>query len=574
MSTGAAPQRPFRPSVTAMRHVVSAGHHMASLAGFQMLEAGGNAIDAGIAAALATNVLQCELTGLAGIAPAVIHLADSGRTVSVTGSGPWPKLATCEYFHKHHRGEIPLGILESMVPGAVDSYLICLAEFGTMSFAEVAAPAIRLARDGFPMYPLLAQLIREKTIPWPTTRAVFFPNGKPIELGEVFVQADLGRTLQFLADEEKMASRGGRKAGLEAVHAAFYRGDIARKIDAYYRAEGGLVRYEDMAAYRGRVRPTVASRFAGVDVHVGPFNGIHFIEALNILDGFDLKAMGHNSVAYIHTMTEAFKLAFADREAYVGDPDFVDVPVAILTSRAYADERRRQIRPDRAWPDVPSPGDVGRAAKAGGAPSGRQPERQAIRQDGGTSYLCAVDRQGNAFSMLVSGGNANAPVVPGTGFGLAHFGICGWTDPKHPNAVMPGKRTRTAGPAIAIREGKMVMPFGTPGSDVIPQAMTQVLCNMLLFGMDPQLAVEMPRFASYSFPALFYPHAYVPGLLKVEESLAARTADALTKLGHVIEVWPERIWRAASVCAIVKNLETGVLSGGADPRRDAYAIGW
>jgi gamma-glutamyltranspeptidase/glutathione hydrolase len=484
-------------------------------------------------------------------------------------------MASCEYFNRNHGGEIPLGILESQVPAALDAYVTALEHFGTMSFAEVAAPAIRFARDGFPMYPLMAQLVGEKPLPWPTTREHFMPGGRQPKVGELFVQADLGATIQFLADEEVKPAKQGRKAGLKAVHDAFYKGDIACKIDAYYAANGGLVRFDDLAGYRGGIIAPDKTRFADLDIHAYPPGGSTLLEALNILSGFDLRAMGHNTPDYIHTVVEAFKLAFADREAYVADPEFVDVPMETLLSAAYADRRRACIDPENASPDLPPPGDVGRGPTppVGGAPGTPDPALRA-RSDAGTSYCCAVDSQGNAISSMISGGNANAPVVPGTGFGLAHFGLSGYTDPSHANCVAPGKRMRCGGPAIAIREGELVMPFGTPGSDVIPQAMAQALINIFVFGMDPQLAVEAPRFATYSTPALYYPHDYVPGELKIEETLARSVGEDLGKRGHKVEIWPDRIWRAASVCAIIRDTKTGLLAGGADNRRDAYAIGW
>ena len=567
--------RPQRPALRATRHAVSAGHSMAALAGLQMLEAGGNAIDAGVAAAIATNVVQSELTGIGGIAPAVIYLAESGRVVSVQGASAWPGLATCEYFNRNHDGEIPLGILESQVPAALDAYLTALEHFGTLSFAEVAAPATRFACDGFPMYPLMAEIVGEKPLPWPTTRQYFMPDGRLPAVGELFVQAELGATLWFLADEEGRAAKKGREAGLKAVHDAFYKGDIARKIDAYYTENGGLVRYDDLANYQGGLVQPDKARFADLDIHAYPPGGSTLLESLNILGGFDLGAMGHNTPAYIHTLVETFKLAFADREAYVADPEFVDIPMETLLSADYADRRREFIDPEKAWSDLPPAGDVGRgpAPPAGGSSGEAEPGRRS-RSDAGTSYCCAVDSQGNAFSCMISGGNANAPVVPGTGFGLAHFGLSGYTDPSHANCVAPGKRMRCGGPAIAIREGELVMPFGTPGSDVIPQAMAQVLLNIFVFGMDPQLAVEAPRFATYSCPGLYYPHDYVPGELRIEDTLAQRVGAALTELGHKVEVWPDRIWRAASVCAILRDQKTGLLTGAADHRRDAYAIGW
>ncbi len=568
--------RPQRPTATGINHMVAAGHSLSAQAGLQILQAGGNAVDAGVAAAIATNVLQPDLTGFAGIAPMVIYDAERDEIVTVIGSGYWPQLASCQYFRDNHGGAIPLGNLESHVPGAPDAYMRALTHYGTMSYGDVAAAAIGFARDGFTMYHLLAQLIGEKPMPWPTTQEALRPGGRVPVVGELFRQPDMAATLQWLADEEKAAAaKGGREAGLKAVRDAFYKGDFARTVDTYYKENDGLVRYEDMAGYEGGLRPSVTTGFTGVDIHAMSPGSVHFLEALNILDGFDLAAMGHNTPAYIHTITEAFKLAFADREAYVGDTAFVDVPVDVMISPDYADSRRARIDPGKAYPDMPPPGDVGRGAPAGAFATPGPGDAEALkRADAGTSYCCVVDRHGNGFSCMISGGNANAPVVPGTGMGLAHFGIASRTDPEHPNSVEPGKRMRAGGPAIAVKPGEYVMPFGTPGSDVIPQAMTQVLCNMVVFGMEPQLAVEAPRFASYSFPALYHPHEYTPGELKVEASLCREVGQALSDLGHEVVEWPDRIWRAASVCVTKRDTATGQVWGGADNRRDAYAIGW
>lgn len=576
MSTKPEHDRPQRPTATGIRHMVAAGHPLSTQAGFQILEAGGNAVDAGIAVAIATNVLQPDLTGFAGIAPMVIYEAERDEIVTVIGSGYWPKLASCQFFQDNHGGAIPLGILESHVPGAPDAYVRALTHYGTMSYGEVAAAAIGFARNGFTMYHLLAQLIGEKPMPWPTTQAALRPGGRVPVVGELFCQPDMAATLQWLADEEKAAAaKGGREAGLQAVRDSFYKGDFACTVDTFYKEQDGLVRYEDMANYEGGLRPSVTTRFQGLDIHAMSPDSIHFLEALNILGGFDLAAMGHNTPAFIHTVTEAFKLAFADREAYVGDTDFVDVPVDVMISPEYADARRARIDPGKAYPDIPPPGDVGCGTPAAVAAAAGPGDAQALnRADAGTSYCCAVDRHGNGFSCMISGGNANAPVVPGTGMGLAHFGIASRADPEHPNSVEPGKRMRAGGPAIAVKPGEYIMPFGTPGSDVIPQAMAQVLCNMVIFGMEPQLAVEMPRFASYSFPALYYPYEYTPGELKVESSLCREVGPALSAMGHEVVEWPDRIWRAASVCVTRRDTATGQVWGGADNRRDAYAVGW
>ena len=278
-------------------------------------------------------------------------------------------------------------------------------------------------------------------------------------------------------------------------------------------------------------------------------------------------------------LAEAIKLCYADREAYYGDPNFAEVPIETLLSREYADRRRALIRTDEAWPEMPPPGDIGGGKTPAGATAssgqGVNPIHSARKRGLDTSYVCVVDKHGNAFSATLTDGALGDPVVPDTGMSVSHTGRSCWTDPNHPNSVEGGKRPRCGCiPALALHKGKQLMPFGTPGADVIMQAMVQVFLNVFVFGMDPQLAVEAPRFASYSFPESFSPHRYQPGLLKLERPIPEATGDALAGLGHKIEWWPNRFWQVGSVSAILKDLETGVMQGGADHRRGAYVVGW
>ncbi len=581
----------YRPSIMATRQAVVSGHYLASQVGFQILEAGGNAVDAGCAVGMATGVLESQFVGVAGIAPILFYLADRNEVLTVGGTGVWPRKASCAFFQKNYGGEIPIGIQASVVPPAPGAWILALREYGTKSFEEVAAPAIRLARDGFPMYPFLQKIIREQepnTRRWESNTAVYLPGGRVPEIGSIFRQTDIAKTLQYLADEEKAHSSRGRKAGLQAAWDAFYKGDIASTIDRYYRENGGLLTREDMAAFSLEFEPPCRGQYEGIDVYTsGPWGqGPSLLQALNLLKGYDLKAMGHNSIDYVHTLTETIKLVAADREAYFGDPKFIDVPMEALLSKAYADERRKMIRPDTAWPDMPEAGRVkganwptaaekaaGRRAPVGGVDVPAQPaERDLASMD--TSYFCVMDRHGNVFSATPSDGILKGPIVPGTGILPALRGMCSWADPDHPSSVAPGKRPRTTmGPALAIRDGEMVMPFGTPGSDVQLQTMLQVLMNIVHFGMDPQLAIEAPRFASYSFPNSFSPHTSYPGRLNLESRIARDVGDALAARGHKVEWWPERAWPAGSACAILKDVRTGVMTAGADFRRTAYAIG-
>ena len=287
-----------------------------------------------------------------------------------------------------------------------------------------------------------------------------------------------------------------------------------------------------------------------------------------------MRKLGHNSIGYLHHITEAVKLAFADRETYFGDPRVIDVPIDAMLSREYANKRREMILQDKAWPEMPPAGDPRKLAaeRAAGAPL--VPERAFSAPELDTSHVCCVDKYGNVFAATPSDGSYNAPVIPELGIIPSPRGSQSWGDPDHPSGVAPGKRPRlTPSPAIAIEPGKMKMPFGTPGGDVQTQAMLQVFLNIHMFGMEVQEAVEAPRVASYSYPSSFEPHAYHPGLLHMESRIDQATGEALGRLGHTIGWWPEWTWLAGAVCTVVADQQTGMLKGGADPRRPSYALG-
>ncbi len=569
-----------RMTLMGTRHVISAGHYLAAHAGFEILEAGGNAVDAGVAAGIAIGVLQTDKVNFGGVAPQIIYTAKSRKVHCIDGLGVWPKAVTPDYFMKKHGGKIPHGVERCVVPAAPDAWITALEHFGTLSFGEVAASAIRFASEGFPMYPLMSGFIRDNRAlyaRWPSSAKVFLPRGRPPALGELFVQADLGRTLRYLADEErKTARRKGRKAGLKAARDAFYRGDVARAVTKFIRKEGGLMREEDFAAFKVNFEPTVRTRFDGVELHAcGPWSqGPVLPMALNILKGTDLKAMGHNSPEYIHVTTEALKLAFADRHHHFGDPRFVKVPTAGLLSERYAQYRRSLVSLEKAWPEMPPAGDPSTLARLAHrcVPA---PQPADAPGPGDTSYVCVVDRHGNAFSATPSDGSDKTPIIPGVGILCSGRGTQSWADPAHPSSVAPGKRPRlTPNPALALKDGRAYMPFGTPGGDVQCQAMLQVFLNINVFGMDPQSAVEAPRFSNYSYPGSFEPHPYYPGRLYLESRIERATGDELASRGHQVYWWDDMTWLAGAVCTIVADRKNGVLHGGADPRRPAYVLGW
>jgi gamma-glutamyltranspeptidase/glutathione hydrolase len=575
------PARPRRPNVMAHRHVVVSGHYWASQAGFQILEAGGNAIDAGVATGLAIDVLESQFVGFGGVAPIMIYLGDRNEVVTINGVGPWPRAASAAYFRERYNGRIPDGLLQTVVPAAPANWIEALSRYGTMSFAEVAAPAIRFARDGFPTYPFFTEIItakQDEIRAWPTTAAIFLPNGQPPPVGENFVQTDLARSLQYMADQERAHGGNGRRDGLRAAHDAFYRGDIGAAIARHQRDNGGLLTTDDLSSFRASIEPPCRTRFGDFDVYsCGAWSqGPMVLEALNILEPLALATMGHNSTAYIHVVTEALKLAAADREAYFGDPNFVDVPLDVLLSKSYATDRRALLDPVRAWPGMPP---AGHATATPPAPWRPDPSASPVPAyetiETATSFLTVADADGNIFAATPSDGTIGGPVVPGTGIMASMWGSRGYTAEDHPGKVGPRRRPRmSANPAIAIKPGVCVLPYGSPGSEVLGQAMLQAFLNIAVFDMDPQSAVEAPRFASYSWPESTLPHAYRPGQLNLEADLGEATGAALAALGHKIEWWPERKYAAGSVCAILSDLETGVKWAGADPRRTAYAVGW
>jgi gamma-glutamyltranspeptidase/glutathione hydrolase len=432
-STGA-----HRPAVMGTRHMVAAGHYGAAHAAFTILESGGNAVDAGVAAGLALGVLQCDIVNVAGVAPIICYDAATRRAETISGLGCWPRLADVEVFRREHGGRIPEGLLRTVVPAAPDAWITALARHGTMSFAEVAGAAIGFARAGFPMYPLLAGMLQMNEAGyrrWDSNAAIFLPGGRLPEVGEIFVQADLARTLQYMVDEEKAHSDKGRAAGLGAARNAFYAGDIAAAIVGFHRENGGWLRADDLKDFHSEVETPLRLRFGEVEVFTcGPWcQGPSLLQALSLLDTAEFRSLEHNSADYLHVVCEALKLAFADREHWYGDPRFVDVPLDRLLSPAYAADRRRQIERERAFPGMPAPGG------AEGRPYAASPGAPAIARD--TSYVCVVDGYGNAFSATPSDISSDTIVIPGTGLCLSlSETLNGWRAAANRGILVPDGR--------------------------------------------------------------------------------------------------------------------------------------
>ena len=577
----------YRPLITGNTHMVSAGHYLATAAGYRILEQGGNATDAGVATGIVINVVLPQFTSFGGVAPIIIHDAASQSTVSISGLGRWPKAASIDYFNQHANGELPAGILRTVTPAAADAWLTALKLYGTMSFEQVVTPALELAERGFPIPITLSRSLASTgdrllndggdSLRWPTTQEVFFPGGRPLEKGALLVQQDLARTFRRLIEVERDNSSRGREGAIQAARDYFYTGEIGEEMVRFCQEQGGLLTMEDLADFNVGVETPAAGSYKGIDVYTcGPWcQGPVSIETLHILEGFDLKGMGHNSADYLHTVLEALKLVFADRHYYYGDPDFVDVPLDGLLSKDYAKARGGAIDPRQASPGMPDAGDPW-PFQGGVRPSkgAARPEPVAGRLEADTSYACVVDRWGNAFSATPSDSLGNTPLAKGLGFTISARGAQMWLDPDHPCALAPGKRPRlTPNPALAMRDGKVFMPFGTPGGDVQCQSMVQLFLNVVEFGMDVQQAIEAPRASTWSFPNSFWPHDYHPGLVGVEGRIDPQTVAELQRRGHQVQVWDDFVPRQGCLCAIQVDQQQGSLSAGSDPRRDGYAIG-
>jgi gamma-glutamyltranspeptidase/glutathione hydrolase len=549
------------------RWAVAAGHSLAAEAGARVLGAGGNAIDAGVAAGITLGVVHPDMVSVAGVAPILVHVARTGETWQVSGVGPYPRASSREYFMTRHGGQIPPGLARTVVPAAPDAWCTALERWGTMSFADAATPAIEHAERGFAVSAFSAYQMgtnAAKYRRWPTSTALYLREGRAYRMGEVLVQRELADTLKRMTAAEKRAG-GSRAAGVRAARDEFYRGETAKRIAEFHRTNDGPLTAADLAEFSVEVAPALRTSFGDYEIAACGFwcQGPALLQIFSMLEGVDLAALGHNSPAYLHRLVETIKLAFADRDAYYGDPNFVTVPAERLLSKAYAAERRALVR-ERAWKEMPPAGEA--AAR-----------RELLPLAGGsdaldTSYVAVVDAEGNGFSATPSDPNVDSPVVAGVGCVVSPRGSQGWLDPAHASVVAPGKRPRlTPAPAMALQDGKLLMPFGTPGGDVQQQAMLQVFLNVSVFGMPLQEAIEAPRVASRSFPDSFWPHAYAPGKLEAERRIARDTRDALAGLGHEVSEWPDWEWRAGAVCAVKVGPE-GTRWGGADPRRGALAL--
>src|SRR6201991_571584 len=582
----------FRPVVRGKRGVVAGGQPLSVEAGLRLLQNGGNAVDAGVATTLAASVIEFSHFSFGGEVPILIKLKGQ-KVVVIEGMGQAPMKATREFFVNRasadtsglrRGGLIPAtGPLSATVPAVLDACVTALDQYGTKTLAEVMQPAIELA-DGFPLDELRVQYIRNRSSvfsQWPDAKRVFLPNGEIPNVGDLFVQADLARTLREIVRAERLTSKGmrnNRHAGLMAARDYFYKGPIARRIGSYMQANGGLIAAEDFARFQAKVGEPVETDYRGYQVYKAGFwtQGPAFVETLNLLEGYDLKKLGHNSPAYIHTLTEALKLALADRDRYYGDPNFVKIPMAELLSKNYATLRRPLID-ERKASLAQQPGDPQnmKAVLASAAETvGRVSQVPADERATDTTCVNVVDKDGNLFSATPRGAWLPAVVAGDTGVLMGQRLQSSLTDPSSPNVVAPGKRPRvTLSPTIILKGGEPFMVLSTPGGDNQDQALLQVFLNIIEFDMNPQEAVEAPRFDTQHYVSSFDDHEFLPGSLNVESRIGIKTIQDLSSRGHKVRVQSE--WGTLSApTVIIYDPKTGVAAAGADPRRSRYAVAW
>ena len=579
-SADAVATQTMRPVIRGRQAAVSSMRSQATETARQILEAGGNAFDAAVAGQAVLGLTDFADNGLGSDAVALVYVAREKKVYSVNAEPRAPKLATIEWYERNNGGRLPEsdGLLSGGLPGVVDAWYVLLDRWGTMSFEQVLQPAVDLAENGFPLGESSAADIAstKKILKYPTTVKVYLPDGKLPKAGDVFRNLDLARTLRNLVEAEQANKAKGRHEALRAARDRFYKGDIARELASFSEANGGLFRYDDFAEYTAEVETPVSIDYRGFRVYKNPSasQGPTELIALNLLEGFDLKTLGHNTAEFLHTCVEAMKLAMADREKYLGDQDFIKIPYDGLLSKEYARERRSLIDSEKASLEL-RPGSPGKFVKNTSDRSLRPVLGGNANHDGDTSYIAVVDKDRNLVSFEPSLHSAfgTGVVMGNTGLILNCRGDYYSLVRGEANALEPGKRPRsTLQSTLVTNNGEPYAILGSPGGDDQVMRTMQTLVNLVDFGMNIQQAIEAPRWSTRSFPASPFPHTMRPGDMSVEARISEATRQALRARGHKLRVVPA--WSLGSNAGIVIDPATGVLSAGADPRVEAYAWAW
>jgi gamma-glutamyltranspeptidase/glutathione hydrolase len=584
-----------RPPVMGRTTGVSAGHPLTTAAAVDILQRGGNAFDAGVAAMLVGGVVEQDLYGLGGEGLVLVYSQKEKKVTSVVGQGWAAKAATIDWYLERNKTLQGEGLDPAVVPGAIHAALTVLERWGTLRFEDVSKRAIEYAREGFPLRPRTVATIdrmRKFIDAWPTNQKYWLkPDGTSYVAGDTIKMPDLADTLTKMVQAEKSARGRGRARAIAAARDRFYKGDIAREMVAFLKQHGTPFDERDFADFFARVEEPASVTYRGLTVYKHAFNsqGPALLQTLNILENFDLQKLGHNSADYLHVITEAMKMAYADRDSYYADPTFVKVPAAGLLSKDYAKARAAQIDMSRAI-SVQAAGDplpfdpevrewpfwiAGRSAAATGeAPfTGTDPSLKD------TTHIAIIDSAGNIFDATPSGGWISGAVILGkTGIGLSTRGEQFWLDKTRAAQLRPRSRPRyTLTPGIVLRDGQPYLALGTPGGDNQEQTVLQALLNIVEFRdrWYPNLhtAFEWPRMQTFHFLGSFWPHPIELNRLDVETGVSDEVINELKARGHNVRKAPPV---SISGCAtgVLIDPRTGNRIAGADPRRDCYAFAY
>lgn len=588
-----------RPIIMGREAVITSGHYLASMAGWRIIQQGGNAIDAAAATGFCLGLLEPHDNTLGGEVPMLIYSAKEKKAFALSGVGWSPKAFTIDWCRENGIDMIPGdGYLPACVPAVVGTWALTVARFGTMSLTQVMQPAIELAEQGFPVYPVLhSRLIvcKERFEErYPSSCELYMHGGRVPEIGELFRNRDYAETLRIMCRAEADYAHKGRVAGIEAARDAFYRGVIAERIVSFISENpvlddtghtfAGLLSYEDFAEWEATVEEPLVMNCKGLDVHKCSSwtQGPVFLQQLGILQHVDLKSMGHNSAEYIHILTETAKLAFVDREVYYGDPQFDDVPFDALLSREYGLNRRNMIGEQAAT--SPRPGDIGRGKPDLRWFDVREDNRRALGfdtkdggsldcQDNDTTHLNVIDREGNMIAATQSGGwIGSSPVIPDLGFPLGTRGQMFYLNSERPNALQPHKRPRaTLTPTLITRNGEPFMVFGMRGGDVQDQHTLHFFLNHVEFGLDLQDSLDAPWHYTTDFPNSFYPRKAESGHLIVDETHDPKVVEELRRRGHRVTTARE----GRNIMAVSQNPVNGIIMGAVCSKGEhAYGLGW
>ena len=587
-----------RPEIKGIFGVVSSTHWIASAVAMATLEKGGNAFDAAVAAAFMLQVVEPHQNGPAGDVPIIFYSAKTKRIEVICGQGPAPAGATIEHFRALGLDLVPgTGLLAAVVPGAFDGWMRLFRDHGTMTLRAVLEPAVAYARNGYPVTMAMAETIgmvaRHFREAWPSSAAVYLPGGAAPVAGSLFANPALADTYERLLGEAEAAGPD-RVRQIEAARSSFYRGFVAAAIERFCRTSEvldssgrrhkGVLAADDLARWQASIEAPLTYDYHGYTVaKTGPWGqGPVFLQQLALLKGFDLAAMGPESSTFVHAVVECAKLAYADREAWYGDPAFVDVPMDSLLSESYNAERRRLLG-EAASLEL-RPGAVAGVAprlpyRVGGAASGRavagvgEPDLAAsgnVASD--TVHVDVIDRHGNMIAAMPSGGwLQSSPVIPELGFCLGTRAQMFWLEEGLPASLAPGKRPRTTlSPGLVLRAGEPYMAFGSPGGDGQDQWALQFFLRHVHHGLNLQEAIDLPTFQSSHWPDSFYPRAAHPGALALEGRFPKETVEALRRRGHGVTVGEP--WSMGRMCACAKDGR--LLKAGANPRNmQGYAVG-